>query len=474
MTNKFEVRHSIKDQNRDIPFDGDAIGVRQLSTNLEEMFMNLNGLPFVVGINSRWGTGKTWFLTEWAKQLEGNNWTTISFSAWENDFLSDPMLCLLSELSEKFQGDEAKLLSFQGMKSAAGFLLKNVAPAVLKSATMGVLDLDEGLEAILGSGVEKAAEKAIQNQLNLKKQLNQFIEHLGDLAQNVVKETGHPLVIIVDELDRCRPAFALEMLEVIKHLFEVSNVVFVLGFDGEQLACSTKAVYGSEFDGTGYLRRFINLQVSLPSDSDGRFFDRQWRLMGFEAWGERRNGYTSNFGTLEDAKDTFKELIDIHQISLRGQQKILTQFSAINLLVGEQRFLFPRLISSLVVLSILDLSLMKRFLDNEASPHAVFKRLWPSLPIGPGSKVESDRDRIAAYSVLYLFILDDCDFQTRMPKLPKGFEGLSVNHPAVWAFTKKIIQSMNSDFSQMKKDLIRKYLTLSSPIVAKNLKKNKI
>ena len=117
---------------------------------------------------------------------------------------------------------------------------------------------------------------------------------------------------------------------------------------------------------------------------------------------------------------------------------------------------------------------MKRFLDNEASPHAVVKRLWPSLPIGPGSKVESDRDRIAAYSVLYLFILDDCDFKTRMPKRPKGLEGLSVNHPAVWAFTKKIIQSMNSDFSQMKKDLIRKYLTLSSPIVAKNLKKNKI
>lgn len=72
-----------------------------------------------------------------------------------------------------------------------------------------------------------------------------------------------PITIIVDELDRCRPTYAIKVLEEIKHLFDVNGVAFVLGLHGEQLAHSVTAAYGSSFDGPSYLRRFFNRRYVL-------------------------------------------------------------------------------------------------------------------------------------------------------------------------------------------------------------------
>ncbi|QDE47832.1 hypothetical protein EIN43_17235 [Enterobacter hormaechei] len=66
-----------------------------------------------------------------------------------------------------------------------------------------------------------------------------------------------PTFIFIDELDRCRPNYAIDMLETIKHLFDINNVVFVIATDKEQLSHSICSVYGSGFDATRYLDRFL-------------------------------------------------------------------------------------------------------------------------------------------------------------------------------------------------------------------------
>jgi hypothetical protein len=76
-----------------------------------------------------------------------------------------------------------------------------------------------------------------------------------------------PLFVVVDELDRCRPDYALRMLEEIKHFFDVPGVVFILGLHGGQLSKSIKAVYGTEFDSDDYLRRFFTRRYELRSQS---------------------------------------------------------------------------------------------------------------------------------------------------------------------------------------------------------------
>lgn len=72
------------------------------------------------------------------------------------------------------------------------------------------------------------------------------------------------IVFIVDELDRCRPDYALSLLEIIKHFFAVSNVHFVLGVNLKALENSVKARYGSEIDAGKYLQKFVMLTMSIP------------------------------------------------------------------------------------------------------------------------------------------------------------------------------------------------------------------
>lgn len=72
------------------------------------------------------------------------------------------------------------------------------------------------------------------------------------------------IIIMVDELDRCKPTFAIELLEVIKHLFDVENMVFIFALDIKQLSYSVQSVYGTGIDSTGYLCRFFDYISKLP------------------------------------------------------------------------------------------------------------------------------------------------------------------------------------------------------------------
>ena len=70
---------------------------------------------------------------------------------------------------------------------------------------------------------------------------------------------------MIDELDRCRPSYAVELLETAKHLFDVDRIIFVLALNREQLEYAVKALYGNMFDAEGYLRRFFDLDFRLPA-----------------------------------------------------------------------------------------------------------------------------------------------------------------------------------------------------------------
>lgn len=69
---------------------------------------------------------------------------------------------------------------------------------------------------------------------------------------------------MIDELDRCRPSYAVELLEIAKHIFAADRIVFVLAINRDQLAHAVKALYGIEFDAEAYLRRFFDLDFHLP------------------------------------------------------------------------------------------------------------------------------------------------------------------------------------------------------------------
>ena len=96
---------------------------------------------------------------------------------------------------------------------------------------------------------------------------DEFKEALTELGES--KKT----IIFIDELDRCRPTFAIETLEVVKHFFDVEHLVFIFALDMEQLSHSIATIYGLNMNSSGYLRRFFDMQLRIPTPQMREFVD---------------------------------------------------------------------------------------------------------------------------------------------------------------------------------------------------------
>lgn len=133
------------------------------------------------------------------------------------------------------------------------------------------------------NSLKTANSKLLSNYSSLSANKEKLKKDLIKLATKVLEETQFPLVFIVDELDRCRPTFAIEVLERIKHLFNINNMVFVLGIARNELSKSIKSVYG-EIDVENYLHRFIDLEFRLPQADSPVFFKNLLNQYGIEKY----------------------------------------------------------------------------------------------------------------------------------------------------------------------------------------------
>lgn len=158
-----------------------------------------------------------------------------------------------------------------------------------------------------------------------------FTDSLIDYITKVC-ENGKPLVYMVDELDRCNPSFAVKVLERIKHLFDVPNVVFVLSLDKKQLECSVKGFYGSnEINADEYLRRFIDIDYYLPEPNAELFCEYLFDYYGFEGFLKNKMRLSYDFGgkrsekANEDRNDLLfmaKSLVKTKHLTLRQIEKV--------------------------------------------------------------------------------------------------------------------------------------------------------
>ena len=95
--------------------------------------------------------------------------------------------------------------------------------------------------------------------------LEAIAEAFIDVRKSFEHPKQYPVYVLIDELDRCRPNYSIEVIESVKHFFNTKNFVFVIATDSEQLQHSIKAVYGNGFNANLYLSRFFDLSVTLPS-----------------------------------------------------------------------------------------------------------------------------------------------------------------------------------------------------------------
>lgn len=203
---------------------------------------------------------------------------TIYIDAWESDFTASPLSVVSSELLNQladqngFKGDDIdKIKNYLGklikgsMIGAAGLLSKYLTGEASSGADFVKTLINEEPKDLVNAIQEEYSE-----QIQAIKSVRTNLEALAEtLVTNHSKNL--PVVVLIDELDRCRPDYAIEMLEVIKHFFNTRDFVFVVATDTGQLRESIKAVYGAGFDSARYLRRFFDRQAHL-SEPDLQHF----------------------------------------------------------------------------------------------------------------------------------------------------------------------------------------------------------
>lgn len=227
---------------------------------------------FVLNLNGSWGSGKTQFLKRLYSLLNNQSHPTIYIDAWESDFTKEPLTVVSSELLSQLEKYSSVSGSdFDAVKSLLGKFIKGTAIAASGYVSKKLLDDSAtGIEAVK-SLFEKtdadyisSIQKGYMEQIDAIKEIRTKLSLLAEiLKQNHGQEL--PIVVLVDELDRCRPDYAIEMLEVIKHFFDTKHFVFVVATDTDQLCCSIKAVYGDDFDSEKYLKRFFHRKAQLPT-----------------------------------------------------------------------------------------------------------------------------------------------------------------------------------------------------------------
>lgn len=350
------------------PFRNDLLGRQEPAEVLTQMLRSIEG-PCVLAVDAPWGAGKTTFLNMLARHLRNQEFPVVEFNAWQTDFTSDPFLALSEELTNGVRDYTVGPLSdeIEKVKSAAKDVVRLAVPSVIRLATAGLLDISPLIEREAGQAFASFAKKRLSEYLDARTSLQTFRASLGEFATRLAESKNSlPLIVVIDELDRCRPSYAVELLETAKHLFTVDRVVFVLAVNRSELAHSIRAVYGGEFDALGYLRRFIDIDFRLPEAQRKRFIEATLVSVGIEDYFKSRPRSRTLGDDYESIKDWLAKLFSGPDLSLRRIAQSIHRLGLVFASLQKDSPSFALAATTAVVMRTLDPSLYERFRRGEA------------------------------------------------------------------------------------------------------------
>ena len=259
------------------------------------------------------------------------------------------------------------------MKKAAKEVLLRALPGTIRVATAGILDVSPFVEKEAGQALASYAQSKLDNYLEARKSLRAFKNMLEQLAAELARANNDlPLVVVIDELDRCRPSYAVELLETAKHLFTVDHIVFVLALNRLELAHSICAVYGIGFDAEGYLRRFFDVYFPLPESKRRPFIETTLLKTGIENYFRSR----SEHDVYDDVRDWLVVFLDDIDISLRSIAQSIHHLGLVLASLRQDRRLLPVATTLALVLRTIDLDRYRRFMRGELEDRELVEFLF--------------------------------------------------------------------------------------------------
>lgn len=399
------------------PFLNDALERRPIVEFLSDLIKRLDG-PFVLALDSPWGSGKTTLIRMLMADLDKKGVQCTYFNAWKVDYVTDPLVAMVSSIDRIDLGMDEASGSYREhlktVKKLTSLLAKRGLRVATKAVTLGALDLDKEIEAataeFAADGVGDIVD-AFNHEIEL---LEKFRAELAAAVKQLPAAGREPnLVFFIDELDRCRPTFAIELLERIKHLFDIPNIIFVLSIDKQQLEASTAAVYGAGINAAEYLRRFIDLEYGVPVADSTRFTENLIERFGLDTeFGKRKSS-----AAIRDKRDfvsSFTLLADAMSLSLRARERCFTRLKIVMDQTPDDDHLDPLLVAILIVLRSNKADLFRRMVSGEADAEEVMGFLT-SLP--SGAKFKSGRPGSLIHAYLLLLNPDREQILARLARL---------------------------------------------------------
>jgi len=361
----------------DDPFKNDLLGRREPADILTHIVGSIDG-PCVLAIDAAWGTGKTTFLKIWSQHLRNEGFPVVEFNAWETDFTGDPFIALSGELMSGLRQDEPESLTdkIDAMKGAAKEIVRRAVPVVIKIATAGALDVSPMVEKEAGQALASYAEERLSSYQKEQESVQAFRNTLQDMAGALSKSRDdRPLVVVIDELDRCRPSYAIELLEVAKHLFTVDHIVFALAVNRAELAHSIRALYGSEFDAQGYLRRFFDVDFRLPDLGRRPFIEASLEAIRLNDYFTRTKDPEAGQG-YETVKTLLVAFFDAPDLSLRRIAQAIHRLGLVFASLRSDQISFTLAAVVAMILRTVDSDLYHRFVRSEVSDLEVADKMF--------------------------------------------------------------------------------------------------
>lgn len=376
------IRHKDLLIDKDQPFKECKLGREKYATILSQIVSDYKD-GFVMAINSEWGTGKTTFIKMWQQHLINKEFETLYFNAWEDDFSENPIVGIMAAF-KSLTGEKSNSL-LKSLLSLGSKIIKNVAPQVVKfvAEANGVTKVIADLVENSVKGTTEILEEEIKKYNERKKGINEFRKSLEEYISSL--ESEKPLVFIIDELDRCRPSYAIALLESIKHLFSVPGVVFVLSIDKEQLGHAMRGVYGSEqLNANEYLRRFIDIEYNMPEPNAPEFVSYLYNYFGFD---EKimQHGRPNNNDFRDESISIQKFsllLFENGNITLRQQEKIMAHARIALSSLNSNQYLLPGLFIYLVFLKNHDSKTYTKIKNKELTTQGLLDSMKDTIPKG--------------------------------------------------------------------------------------------
>ena len=362
-------------------FEGDLFQRSKLADQLTGF---LHRLPdgAVIAIDSQWGEGKTWFGRRWNATLQDVGFQTAYIDCFQRDHMDDPFTMIASELlilSIASKPEVQVKLLTAGKKlgaallpAATKFAINTVGHWAIGNAALSD-SITKGLESLDASAAD-ALEKLVEKRLKDYQDGNASVDAFKAVLTEMAAQGDKPIVIFLDELDRCRPDFAVRTIERVKHFFDVPGVVFVLLINRRQLEAAVEGLYGPKVDANAYLAKFIPISLTLPKktsverhgDDDNRKHCRsELTRLGIQT--------TQNTEAFVSVMGTFATLMNL---SLRDVERATMLYSfALPLNNASYAIAWP------IVIKLSKPELYKRLCTHEQSAHREANQLATILKV---------------------------------------------------------------------------------------------